>query len=254
MESPKRARGSTAVSERAEPAHIVPPGCRAQLATEATDPDRAIQGSVGGGQKLKNESQNRTLLWGYLLLLVVGRLADRRLLTGSSERLRGEHLRSGSPGRGAFSISASLFRLCGVAHYAIAGLELVRYRGVSRVPLVLRVAGLAGLAASHGLLFWARSVNPFYSPEVRVQDDRGHRVITAGPYRFVRHPGYLASILRLPCSALALGSLWSMAPSTVWLPLTVYWTILEDGVLTAGLEGYTDYTGEVPYRLFPGLW
>lgn len=141
-----------------------------------------------------------------------------------------------------------------ILHYAIAGLELARSRGAGSVPLPGRVVGLVGFAAANGLLFWARWVNPFYSPDVRIQEDRGHRLVTGGPYRYVRHPGYLASILRLASSALSLGSWWSLVPAAISVALTIHWIPLEDDTLKAGLEGYAEYAKEVPYRLVPGIW
>ena len=48
--------------------------------------------------------------------------------------------------------------------------------------------------------------NRFFSAVVRIQGERGHRVIDQGPYAFIRHPGYAGMILSVPCSGLALGS------------------------------------------------
>jgi len=39
------------------------------------------------------------------------------------------------------------------------------------------------------------TANPYFEPTVRIQKDRSHRVMTSGPYKIVRHPGYLAGIL-----------------------------------------------------------
>jgi len=56
-------------------------------------------------------------------------------------------------------------------------------------------------------------VNPFFSPALRIQAERGHAVIARGPYRFIRHPGYLAMLIAVPASALALGSWLALIPA-----------------------------------------
>ena len=105
-----------------------------------------------------------------------------------------------------------------------------------------------------GLTLWAMSVNRFFSPVVRHQTERGHRLITGGPYRCVRHPGYLATLCWLPASGLALGSWWSLAPLVVVLVLLVRRTIIEDRFCNETIEGYTNYASRVRYRLVPLVW
>jgi protein-S-isoprenylcysteine O-methyltransferase Ste14 len=98
------------------------------------------------------------------------------------------------------------------------------------------------------------AVNTFFSEVVRIQHDRGHYVVTSGPYRWVRHPAYLANIVLWPCSALALGSWWAMVPAGVIVALYVLRTALEDRTLQKELPGYADYAKQVRYRLVPGAW
>src|ERR1700730_15293169 len=81
-----------------------------------------------------------------------------------------------------------------LAHFAIAGLDVGHFHWSGPLPLPLRVAGLAGVALSLGLVGWTMTVNRFFSPIVRIQEERGHHVITAGPYRCVRHPGYVGMV------------------------------------------------------------
>jgi protein-S-isoprenylcysteine O-methyltransferase Ste14 len=89
---------------------------------------------------------------------------------------------------------------------------------------------------------------------VRIQGDRGHRVITSGPYRFVRHPGYLMAVVVWPAAALALGSWWALIPAVIIVTLYVYRTAREDRTLREELEGYSEYAQKVHYRLVPGIW
>jgi protein-S-isoprenylcysteine O-methyltransferase Ste14 len=105
------------------------------------------------------------------------------------------------------------------------------------------------------LCFWAMAVNRFFSSVVRIQSDRGQYVVASGPYAYVRHPGYLAGIVIILASGLALGS-WLAALLVIVssLPFLLYRAITEDGVLQAQLPGYADYVGRVRWRLVPGIW
>jgi protein-S-isoprenylcysteine O-methyltransferase Ste14 len=94
--------------------------------------------------------------------------------------------------------------------------------------------------------------NRFFSTAVRIQLDRGHVVETGGPYRYVRHPGYVGAIVGT--FALVLGSLWALLPGVVLAVLFVVRTALEDRTLRRKLPGYEVYAGRVRYRLVPGVW
>jgi protein-S-isoprenylcysteine O-methyltransferase Ste14 len=97
-------------------------------------------------------------------------------------------------------------------------------------------------------------VNNYYSRIVRIQGDRGHNVVTDGPYRFVRHPSYIGSILAWACAALVLGSWIALVPvALIAVTLTVR-TALEDRTLQEELAGYREYAQQTRYRLVPGVW
>jgi protein-S-isoprenylcysteine O-methyltransferase Ste14 len=98
-------------------------------------------------------------------------------------------------------------------------------------------------------------VNRFFSSVVRIQADRGHVLITGGPYAVIRHPGYLAGIIIVLTSGLALDSWFATAFLIVFtLPFLLYRAITEDRVLQAQLPGYRDYAQRVRWRLIPGVW
>ena len=96
--------------------------------------------------------------------------------------------------------------------------------------------------------------NPYLARVVEVQKERGHRVITTGPYRYVRHPMYVGVIALYVCLPLALGSLWMLIPSALLISLTIVRTHLEDETLLVELQGYREYAGQVRYKLVPGVW
>jgi protein-S-isoprenylcysteine O-methyltransferase Ste14 len=112
---------------------------------------------------------------------------------------------------------------------------------------VLLVAGMLIMA-------WAETVNPFFEPGVRIQTERGHRVIDTGPYAIVRHPGYVAASLMFAGFALSLGSGWALIPAAFGSLVLVMRTIWEDRTLHAELPGYAAYATRVRFRLIPGVW
>ncbi len=145
------------------------------------------------------------------------------------------------------------FLLC-LLYWAIAGLDRGRFHWSDTAPPALRLAALAVFAAGSALGLWAMHVNRFFSSAVRIQNDRGQHVISDGPYRWVRHPGYAAAIPTMVASGLVLCS-WLAAglgaAGALWL---VWRTVVEDRMLREGLPGYEDYARQVRWRLLPGVW
>ncbi len=140
-----------------------------------------------------------------------------------------------------------------LAILVVAGLD-ARYSWSPRVPLTLQLAALAVAALGNLMSIWATAVNRFYSRFVRIQKERGHVVISDGPYRYLRHPGYLGQMVFSLASALALGSLWALIPGSLFAVLLVVRTALEDKTLQDELEGYKAYAQRVRHRLIPYIW
>jgi protein-S-isoprenylcysteine O-methyltransferase Ste14 len=97
-------------------------------------------------------------------------------------------------------------------------------------------------------------VNRFFSSVVRIQRERGHALVTTGPYRWVRHPGYAAAIPAAVASGLALGSWISAAVGALGVPLILWRMVGEERTLRAELPGYAGYARRVRWRLLPGVW
>jgi protein-S-isoprenylcysteine O-methyltransferase Ste14 len=116
------------------------------------------------------------------------------------------------------------------------------------------VAGAVTLAAGLGLGGWAMIANAFFSTAVRIQTERGHTVCRTGPYRFVRHPGYLGFMLQSLGTPILLASFWALIPGIVAAALMMVRAALEDQVLHKELDGYREYAAHVRYRLVPGVW
>jgi protein-S-isoprenylcysteine O-methyltransferase Ste14 len=103
-------------------------------------------------------------------------------------------------------------------------------------------------------VLWAVRANPYYSSAVRIQTDRGHRTVTAGPYKIVRHPGYTFTGLGMLTGGLALGSWVGMLPLLGVAALFVRRTLIEDRMLQRELAGYSEYAERVRYRLVAGVF
>lgn len=135
----------------------------------------------------------------------------------------------------------------------VAGLD-VRFGWTGPVTLTFHIAGGVALVLGFALFSWAMVSNAYFATVVRIQEDRGHTVCTTGPYRFMRHPGYVGAIVQSLALPLMLGSLWSLIPGGLAAMLMVARTALEDRMLHEELAGYHDYARQVRYRLMPGIW
>ena len=135
----------------------------------------------------------------------------------------------------------------------VIGLDAGRF-GWSHVPWLVRLAALLGFVPAFGLPVLASRANAFLASTVRIQQDRGHTVVSAGPYAFIRHPMYAGMILYDVCVPLLLGSWAGLAVGGVMIALILLRTALEDRTLQAELPGYREYAGRVRFRLLPGVW
>lgn len=140
-----------------------------------------------------------------------------------------------------------------VAFMITAGLDK-RLGWSPELPVALELGALLVFLLGFALATWALAANAFFSSVVRIQTERGHGVVTSGPYRFVRHPGYSGAIVSWLTSPLMLGSLWSFVPAGIVVLLYIVRTALEDRTLHAELPGYTAYAQHTRYRILPGLW
>jgi protein-S-isoprenylcysteine O-methyltransferase Ste14 len=136
----------------------------------------------------------------------------------------------------------------------IAGLDGGRFRWSGEMPVTLIVISYIIYLFGNGLAAWAVNSNPFFSAESRLQTDRNQEVTNSGPYRFIRHPAYLAAILLWPTTGLMVESWWAVVPGVLAALMMVIRTVYEDRMLNAELPGYADYARQVRFRLIPGIW
>jgi len=139
-----------------------------------------------------------------------------------------------------------------LAHYFVAGLD-ARF-GWSAVPIAAQVLGFLASGGALLLVGWTLLSNPYASTAVRIQSERGHTVVSTGPYAFVRHPMYFAVLLYGIGSGPALGSWWAMLALLPVLIVFVRRTLVEDRMLHEELPGYEAYARRVRFRVIPGLF
>lgn len=135
----------------------------------------------------------------------------------------------------------------------VAGLD-DRFRWSPVLGWPAQGIGLVVMAVGLAATSWAMLTNAYFSSTVRIQRERGHHVITDGPYQFVRHPGYGGFVIFTGATPLLLGSLWAFVPAAIVIGAILVRTWLEDRTLRTELEGYEAYSRRVRYRLIPGLW
>jgi protein-S-isoprenylcysteine O-methyltransferase Ste14 len=139
------------------------------------------------------------------------------------------------------------------ATWITAGLD-ARYLWSARIPMLAFATGIAVAALGGALLVWAMRSNRFFSSVVRIQRDRGHTVVTGGPYRLIRPPGYAGTLMFTLATPLILSSWWAFVPAAATAAVTVLRTALEDRTLHDELGGYADYTRAVRDKLVPSVW
>jgi protein-S-isoprenylcysteine O-methyltransferase Ste14 len=135
----------------------------------------------------------------------------------------------------------------------LAGLDH-RFKWSGSVSLWLMIAATLVGSLFYGMSVWAAAVNKFYERFVRIQKERGHRPITGGPYRIVRHPGYLGLLVWLALMPLMLNTFWLYVMNGLMMVGLIVRTALEDRTLRAELDGYEAYAHQTRYRLIPGIW
>jgi len=146
-----------------------------------------------------------------------------------------------------------LLNLVGLLPLLVSGLDF-RFGWTGQIAFPVQAAAVIAFILGYCLFSWALLSNRFFSLIVRVQSEKGHHPVDTGPYRFVRHPGYLGFTVIVLAQPVILGSYWAVIPAIVTAGLIVWRTALEDRTLRAELPGYREFAQNVRYRLLPGIW
>ncbi|OIO01547.1 hypothetical protein COY52_12310 [Candidatus Desantisbacteria bacterium CG_4_10_14_0_8_um_filter_48_22] len=138
--------------------------------------------------------------------------------------------------------------------FVVSSLDTGRYRWTRDFPVYGYVIGYILYISSVGLFSWSMWTNRFFLSTARVQKESGQEVAQNGPYRFIRHPGYLSSIMIVTATPLVFGSMRGFAPAFIVIVILIIRTFIEDEALQEGLPGYTEYAKKIKYRLLPYIW
>lgn len=192
--------------------------------------------------------------WVYIFTAAAIQVLDYIVLVPISPDLLGERSRYQKGVKAWDQVLSRLMATIGpLSIWIVAGLDF-RYSWSFDIPIWLEVIAFEFVILGGLLALWAMAANRFFIGMVRIQDERGHQVINAGPYRYIRYPGYLGSLSFILFTPLALGSLWALVPAMVTMVVILLRTYLEDSTLMNELHGYQEYSKEVHYRLVPRIW
>jgi protein-S-isoprenylcysteine O-methyltransferase Ste14 len=194
--------------------------------------------------------------WVYALIGILGFVASRALAARRHPDLLAERARflqheNIKPWDG---VLARLVGLGGGLIPLVAGLD-ARYGwpGVD-FGLTEEIIALVVILAGYAFGTWALMENRFFSGVVRIQKERGHHVVSTGPYAWMRHPGYAGALLTYFATPILLDSLWTYLPVAFISIVLFIRTDLEDRALKQELPGYREYTQRTRFRLLPGIW
>ncbi|WP_455197037.1 methyltransferase family protein [Kaarinaea lacus] len=147
-----------------------------------------------------------------------------------------------------------LFTIAGIALYIVPGFDVIRYQWTEPLPMWLEIIAMLIHLPCFWFLWWVMRENTYLSQVVKIDNERGHQVITSGPYAIVRHPMYSVVIVLLFAVPVALGSRYSLILALILTLLMVVRTYFEDQTLHEELQGYPEYAKKTTYRLMPGVW
>jgi protein-S-isoprenylcysteine O-methyltransferase Ste14 len=208
-----------------------------------------LYAALGYGLYLLSGKQSMPFLWAVLitqtLICIVGSLMLPPELI--AERIKPK-------GKDKDPLGTLFLSIFCVAQLVFAVLDLSKWHLTDNVPMILQCIAFVLQALGWAGLYWAMYVNNFFSSAIRMQQDRGQKVITAGPYHWIRHPGYAFSSLAFVFESIAIGSWLSVIPALMMVAYMGYRTTLEEKMLSEELEGYAEYAAEVRYRWIPGVW
>jgi protein-S-isoprenylcysteine O-methyltransferase Ste14 len=191
--------------------------------------------------------------WVFLGINAAGQIVTALILWAYNPKLMGE--RSSVKGkRDLDRILAGGMALFGPAAICIVGGLDLRLGWQPEILPALQITGIAIAAAGSALTVWAMAANRFFYGVMRIATDQGHAVCDAGPYRLVRHPGYLGAIVFDLAAPLILQSAWAFIPAAVTVFVIAFRTMREDRALQAGLDGYREYARRVRFRLLSWIW
>lgn len=193
--------------------------------------------------------------WVYAVISILGFVVSRMLVAMRHPDLLAERARMlhHEDAEAWDKVLSPMVGLGGSLIPLVAGLN-ARLAWSTLFNLPIQIIALVFILLGYGLGSYALMENRFFSGMVRIQTDRGHEVVSGGPYRWIRHPGYAGAILTYLATPIFLNTPWAFIPAVFIIIVLIMRTNMEDSTLQAKLEGYKDYAQLVHYRLVPGVW
>lgn len=193
--------------------------------------------------------------WAYAIINILGFVISRILAARRNPDIITERARSMDmdDAKSWDKILSPLLAFGGLLILIVAGMDK-GFGWSMPFSLTARIISLLVLILGYVFSSWALIENRFFSGVVRIQTDRGHHVVTTGPYRILRHPGYAGALWTYIAMPILFDSLWAFIPTVLLFIILVLRTSLEDRTLQEELHGYKEFTQKTRYRLFPGIW
>ena len=193
--------------------------------------------------------------WAYALVSVLGFVVSRVLAVRRHPDILQERVRSMDlqDAKSWDKILAPSLALGNILVLVVAGLDRL-FNWTVPFPLIVKIIAIIVIILGFWLGSWALIENRFFSGVVRIQKDRGQHVVSSGPYRFIRHPGYAGALWAYLFTPLLLDSIWAFIPACLLIGVLILRTALEDKTLQEELPGYKEFTRQTRYRLLPGIW
>lgn len=188
-------------------------------------------------------------LWAAFGIQLIWAIASMKMLDPDliSERMRPR-------GKDKDPLARRILSIVILLHYGLAAFDLGHWHISDNVGPILQALALVPFSLGWAGLLWSMTTNKFFSSAIRLQADRGHHVITTGPYHWIRHPGYAFASLAFLSEGIVFGSWLSVLPTVLVVSVFVYRTLLEEQLLTQELPGYKEYAEQVRFRWLPGVW
>ncbi|RPH32140.1 MAG: isoprenylcysteine carboxylmethyltransferase family protein [Bacteroidales bacterium] len=192
--------------------------------------------------------------WIYIVIYAIGGLIIGIMLLKKSPKLLNDRgkMQEGTKQFDKY-VLLTYFLFAIVMTPFVAGIDR-RLNLTELLPFFYLYIGIVLYIFSATFSIWPMLHNPFFEGTIRIQKEKNHNVINTGPYKIVRHPGYLGMLIGSISLPLALGSILAFIPLVIMIILIFIRTYYEDTTLQKELTGYSEYCKEVKYRLIPFIW
>lgn len=193
--------------------------------------------------------------WAYGIIGVLGFIISRALAAKRHPDILAERSRSIElqDAKSWDRVLAPLLAFGSVLILAVSGLDKL-FGWTQPFSTAVKISALIVIILGFVFGSWALIENRFFSGVVRIQTDRGHHVVSTGPYRIVRHPGYSGALWTYLAMPFLLDSVWAFIPAVFLTGVIVLRTSMEDRTLQNELTGYKEFTQKTKYRLLPWIW